>query len=49
MLDKLLSDQEAMRALYMVDQEEGEIYELGADSFSVSADDIRTGLAEWEQ
>jgi len=49
MLDNLLSDPNALRALHMVDLEEGEIFESGGESFSVSTDDIRTGLSEWDQ
>jgi hypothetical protein len=49
MLDKVLSDPDALRALHMVDIEEGEIFASGDESFSVSADDIRTGLSEWDQ
>jgi len=49
MLDKMLSDPEALRALHMVDQEEGEIFALGEESFTVSADDIRMALSEWDQ
>ncbi len=33
MLDKVLSDPDALRALHMVDLEEGEIFELGASLF----------------
>ncbi len=49
MLDNVLSDPHALRALYMVDLEEGEMFESGGESFSVSADDIRMGLSEWDQ
>ncbi len=49
MLDKVLSDPDAVRALHMVDMEEGEIFASGEESFSVSADDIRTGLSEWDR
>lgn len=49
MLDKVLSDPDALRALHMVDLEEGEIFESGDESFTVSADDIRTGLSQWDQ
>ena len=49
MLDKVLSDPDALRALHMVDLEEGEIFELGDESFSISADDIRMGLSDWDR
>jgi hypothetical protein len=49
MLDKVLSDPDAVRALHMVDMEEGEIFKSGEESFSVSADDIRTGLSDWDR
>ena len=49
MLDNVLSDPHALRALYMVDLEEGEMFESGGESFSVSADDIRMALSEWDQ
>jgi hypothetical protein len=49
MLDNVLSDPHALRALYMVDLEEGEMFESGGESFSVSADDIRIALSEWDQ
>jgi len=49
MLDKVLSDPDALRALHMVDLEEGEIFESGDESFSISADDIRMGLSDWDR
>ena len=49
MLDKVLGDPDALRALHMVDLEEGEIFEMGDESFSISADDIRLGLSKWDQ
>ena len=49
MLDKVLSDPDALRALHMVDLEEGELFESGGESFLVSADDIRTALSQWDQ
>jgi hypothetical protein len=38
-----------LRALHMVDLEEGEIFESGGEFFLVSADDIRTALSQWDQ
>ncbi len=49
MLDNVLSDPDAVRALHMIDMEEGEIFESGEESFSVSTDDIRTALSEWDR